>query len=54
MPPGPCLACEVEKAEYEAECEKAKADQAQEAEDRFRAEEQSMWGGYPLTWGDEG
>lgn len=46
-----CLACEVERAEYEAECAKAEAEQAQEAKERF---EQQEWAGYPLTWGDEG
>ncbi len=50
MPPGPCAACEEEKAIYEAECAKAQAEQAQEAQERAQAE----WGGYPLTWGDEG
>lgn len=30
-----CLACEEDKAEYEAECAKAEAEQAQEEQDRF-------------------
>lgn len=30
MPPGPCAACEQDKAEYESECAKAKAEAAHE------------------------
>lgn len=39
MPPGPCLACEEEKAAYEAECAKAEAEQAQEAQERWNHEQ---------------
>jgi hypothetical protein len=35
MPPGPCSACEEDKAAYEAECGKAIAEQAEEAQERY-------------------